>query len=93
MTTETVRNETVAATQRTTEQLRQFGDRATETGRAFSQLALDTYEQAVSNFIQLEHKAAEAVPFEWVKAAIDAHASYVEGLSAAYVKAARAVLN
>jgi hypothetical protein len=84
--------DTFAAAQQATDQVRQFGERATGTGRALGQLALDTYEQAVSSFVELEQKAAEAAPVDWVKAAITAHASFVEDMNAAYVRAARAVI-
>ena len=85
-------NDTFATAQQATDQVRQFGERTADAGRAFGQLALDTYEQAVATFIELEQKAAEAAPVEWVKTAIHAHASFVEDASAAYVRAARSVL-
>jgi hypothetical protein len=87
-----VTNDTFATAQQATDQVRQFGERATDAGKAFGQLALDTYEQAVATLIDLEHKAADAVPVEWVKSAINAHASFVEDTSAAYVRVARSVL-
>jgi hypothetical protein len=93
MSTETVRDETFAAAQQATDQVRQFGERATGAGRAFGQLALDTYEQAVNTYIEFEQKAAEAAPFDWAKAALSAHASFIGELNGAYVKAARAVLD
>ncbi len=79
--------------QRATDQVREFSERATGTGRAFGQLALDAYEQAVRSFLDLEHKAAEAAPVDWVGAAIGAHASFVEDVTSAYVRAARSVLS
>src|SRR3712207_2051167 len=92
MTTETVGNEAYAAAQNATDQAREIGERATGAGRAFGQLALDTYEQAVNTYVEFEQKAAEAVPFDWAKAAISAHASFVGEINGAYVRAARAVL-
>jgi hypothetical protein len=82
-----------ATAEKATEQVREFGERAAGTGKAFGQLALDTYEQAVNTIIEFEHKAAEAAPVDWVKTAIGAHASFVGDLSGAYVKAARSVLS
>jgi hypothetical protein len=76
-----------------TQQVREFSERAVGTGRAFGQLALDAYEKAVSTFVEFEHKAADAAPVEWVKAAIGAHASLVEDVNSAYVRAARSVLD
>jgi hypothetical protein len=80
------------AGERVTEQFRQFGEQAAGTGRSYVQLALNTYEQAVKGLVDFERKAAEAAPVEWVKTAIDAHASLVSDLSTAYVKAVRVAL-
>jgi hypothetical protein len=79
-------------TEQVNKQVRDLGERYTGTTRTFGQLALDAYERAVTNFVEFEHKAADATPVEWVKAAIGAHASFVEELSGAYVKAARSLL-
>ncbi len=93
MTTETIRNETMAAAQQATEQAREFGDRATGAGRAFGQLALDTYEQAVNTFVEFEQRAADAAPYDWAKTALNAHASFVEEINGAYVRIVRSVLD
>jgi hypothetical protein len=82
-----------AAAEQATDQVRQFGERAQGAGREFSKLALDTYEQAVATFVELEQKAAETAPVDWVKAALTAHASFVEDMNAAYVRAARSVID
>ena len=79
--------------EKATEQVREFAERAAGTGRAFGQLALDTYEQAVNTLVEFENKAAEAAPVDWVKTAIGAHASFVNDLTGAYVKAARSALD
>jgi hypothetical protein len=80
------------ATERATQQVREFGEQAAATGRNFTGLALDTYERAVASYVELEQKAAEAAPVDWVKAAIDAHVSFVKDINQAYVKAARSAL-
>jgi hypothetical protein len=81
------------ATERVTEQVRQFGEQAAAAGRGFGHLALSTYEQAVTNLVEFERKAAEAAPVDWVKTAIDAHASLVKDINNAYVKAVRVALD
>jgi hypothetical protein len=90
-------NEAFAAagqtTERVTEQVRQFGEQAAAAGRGFGRVALSSYEQAVANVVELERKAAEAAPVEWVKTAIDAHASFVTDINNAYVKAVRVALD
>jgi hypothetical protein len=54
---------------------------------------VDAYEKAVSSVVEFEQKAAEAAPVEWVKTAVGAHASFLQDVNAAYVKAARVVLS
>jgi hypothetical protein len=78
--------------ERTTQQIRDFGERTAVAGRAFGELALDAYEETTKSLVEFEHRAADAAPVDWVKAAIGAHASFVQDVNAAYVKAARAIL-
>jgi hypothetical protein len=80
------------ATERATQQIREFGEQAAATSRNFGNMALDTYERAVASYVEFEQKAAEAAPIDWVKAAIDAHASFVKDVNGAYVKAVRGSL-
>jgi hypothetical protein len=53
---------------------------------------LHTYEQLVANFVEFEHKAASGMRSERAKAAINLHATFVEDLTAVYVRTARAAL-
>ncbi len=85
-----------AATQageRATQQVREFGEQAAASGRSFTHLALDTYEQAMASVVEFEEKAAEAAPVDWAKSAIGAHAAFVKDIAEAYVRAARTALN
>ncbi|WP_203931557.1 hypothetical protein [Virgisporangium ochraceum] len=54
--------------------------------------ALHTYEQAVANFVQFEHKAAEVTTSERTKAALNLHATFLADLTAVYVRTARAAM-
>jgi len=54
--------------------------------------ALHTYEQAVANFAGFEHKAAEVTRSERMKAALNLHATFIEDLTAVYVRTARAAM-
>ena len=54
--------------------------------------ALHTYEQAVANFVQFEHKAAEVATSERAKAALNLHATFIEDLTAVYMRTARAAM-
>lgn len=75
------------------DQVREFGDRANESGRSIGRLYIDAYEQAVNSFVELENKAADVAPVDWMKTAIAAHASLVGNINAAYVQAVRSALN
>ena len=74
-------------------QVREYGERATETSRAFGRQAIDAYEQVVKSAVDVERAAADAAPVDWVKTAISAHASFVADVNAAYVGAVRSILN
>ena len=76
-----------------TEQVREYGERATETTRAFGRQAIDAYEQVVKSAVDFERAAADAAPADWIKTAIGAHASFVADVNAAYVGAVRSILN
>ena len=76
-----------------TEQIREYGQRATESTRAFSRQAIDAYEQVVTSAVDAERAAADAAPADWIKNAIGAHASFVADVNAAYVGAVRSLIN
>jgi hypothetical protein len=75
------------------EQVREYGERATETTRAFGRQAIDAYEQIVKSAVEFERAASDAGPADWIKTAIGAHAAFVADVNAAYVGAVRSVLN
>jgi hypothetical protein len=75
------------------QQAREIGERFTGAGRVFGQLALDSYERGVATVVDLERKAADTAQVEWVRNAVGAHATFVQDLNAAYLKAARSVLD
>ena len=91
--TEQAAQQTREFTEQAAEQTRELTAQAVDSGRAFGRMALDTYEQAVNTFVEYERKAADAAPVEWVKTAVGAHASFVHDVNAAYVRAARSVLD
>lgn len=84
---------TTDATFAATEQVREYGERATESTRAFGRQAIDLYEQAVKNAVEFERAAADAAPADWIKTAVGAHAQFVADVNAAYVGAVRSVLS
>jgi hypothetical protein len=54
--------------------------------------ALHTYEQAVANFAGFEHKAADVASSKRMKAALDLHATFIEDVTAVYMRTARAAM-
>jgi hypothetical protein len=74
-------------------QVREYGERTTETTRAFGRQAIDAYEQIVKSTVEFERAASDAAPADWIKTAIGAHAAFVADMNAAYVGAVRSVLN
>jgi hypothetical protein len=54
--------------------------------------ALKAYERFVANFVEFEHKAAASMRSERAKAALNLHATFVEDITAVYVRTARAAL-
>ena len=46
----------------TGEQVREYGERATETSKAFGRQAIDAYEQVVKSAVDFEKAAADAAP-------------------------------
>jgi hypothetical protein len=76
-----------------TEQVREYGEKATENTRAFGRQALDAYEQVVKSTVEFERAAADAAPADWIKTAIGAHASFVADVNAAYLGAVRSIIS
>ena len=75
------------------EQVREYGERATETTKVFGRQAIDAYEQVVKSAVDFEKAAADVAPADWIKTAIGAHASFVQDVNNAYVSAARTLLS
>jgi hypothetical protein len=75
------------------EQVREYGERASETSKVFGRQAIDAYEQVVKSAVEFEKAAADVAPADWIKTAVGAHASFVQDVNAAYVSAARTLLS
>ncbi len=75
------------------EQVREYGEKVTETTRAFGRQAIDAYEQVVKSAVDFGRAAADAAPADWIKTAIGAHAAFAADVNAAYVGAVRSILN
>jgi hypothetical protein len=90
---ERVADEVKADTDYATARVREAGVRTIDASRTFGQLALDAYEETAKGLIEFEQRAGEAAPVDWMKAAIGAHVSFVQDVNAAYLKAARNLLD
>jgi hypothetical protein len=77
----------------TSKQLQEFGERVVDSGRQVGRLVLDGYEQAVTSLVEFEKNAADAAPVEWIKEALNAHASLISDVNSAYLKIAREALS
>jgi hypothetical protein len=80
------------AMDKTTTQLREFGDRTIKAGREVCNLILNTYENTVASLVEFEQRAAEAANNDWVKVSITAHAGFLKNINVAYINAVRAAL-
>jgi predicted RNA-binding Zn ribbon-like protein len=74
--------------QRIRELTEQFIDAAKNGGNA----ALDAYENALQSLVDFQNRAAGASQLDWVSSIAQAHAKFVQDVSAAYVSAARDML-
>jgi hypothetical protein len=66
----------------------QFIDAAKKGGNA----SLDAYENALQSLVEFQQRAAGASQLDWVSSIAQAHAKFVQDVSAAYVSAARDML-
>jgi hypothetical protein len=74
------------------ERVREYGDRATETGKKLSGTLVDTYEKYVLTIADASQKAGEATNIEWISAAASAQAGITREMTKAYASAARELL-
>jgi hypothetical protein len=92
-TTEEATAQTADAAQQAIDQTRRFGNEATDASREFGRMMLNSYEQVVNTFVDLEQRAAEAMPNDWMRATISAHASFIGDVNRAYLRSMHSVLD
>jgi hypothetical protein len=66
----------------------QFLDASKKGGNA----TLDAYERSLQNLVEFQQQAAGASQIDWVNTVAQAHAKFIQDVSAAYVSAARDML-
>ncbi len=69
--------------------IRELNEELLTVAKSAGNATLDAYESALTNLLQFQTKVAERSQLDWVSAIASAHASFVQDLSSAYLKAAR----
>jgi predicted RNA-binding Zn ribbon-like protein len=82
-----------AATDEVVQRIRELTDRFIESAKSAGNQSLDAYEQSLRTLVEFQERAAGASQLDWVSSIAAAHAKFVQDVSAAYVSAAREMLN
>jgi hypothetical protein len=75
--------------EQTVQHLKELSNQAIEAGKQNGRIWLDTYEQMLNSFIDLQKKAASGSQAEWVTTLANTNADFVREMSQAYLTAAR----
>jgi predicted RNA-binding Zn ribbon-like protein len=81
-----------AAVDEVAQRIRELTERFIDAARKAGNASLDTYEKSLQSLVDFEERAAGASQLDWVSNIAQAHAKFVQDVSAAYVSAAREVL-
>jgi predicted RNA-binding Zn ribbon-like protein len=76
----------------TIKQIRELTERFIDSAKAAGNQNLDAYEQSLRTLVEFQERAAGASQLDWVSTIAQAHAKFVQDVSAAYVTAARQML-
>jgi hypothetical protein len=71
------------------QRIRELTERFIEAAKKAGNESLDMYEKSLQNLVDFEERAAGASQLDWVASIAQAHAKFVQEISAAYVSAAR----
>lgn len=78
-----------AAAEQSVQHIRDLTEQLIDASKKGGHAALDAYEKALANMVEFEKQAAGASQLDWVTNVAEAHAKFVQDVSAAYVSAAR----
>ena len=81
-----------AAAEDAAKRIRELTERFIEAGKSAGNQSLDAYEQSLRTLVEFEERAAGASQLDWVANLAQAHAKFVQDVSAAYINAARNML-
>jgi hypothetical protein len=74
------------------ERVREYSDKAADTGKKLSGTLVDSYEKYVVTLADASQKAGEATNIEWISTAASAQAGITREVTKAYASAARELL-
>ena len=81
-----------AASEEAVQRIRELTERFIESAKTAGNQSLDAYEQSLRTLVEFEERAAGASQLDWVSSIAQAHAKFVQDVTAAYVSAARSTL-
>jgi hypothetical protein len=85
-------NAATAAYEQTAERVRALTEQFIEGAKRAGNYSLDIYVKSLENLVEFEQRAAGASQLDWVNSITQAHAKFMQDVSAAYVSAARDML-
>lgn len=74
------------------QRIRDLNEKLITAAKQSGNLSLDAYEKTLAGIVEFETKVANATQLDWISALANAHTSFVNEVSSAYVTAARDVL-
>ena len=81
-----------AASDEAVQRIRDLTEQFIEAAKTAGNQSLDAYEESLRTLVEFEQRAAGASQLDWVSNIAQAHARFVQEVSAAYVNAARDML-
>lgn len=81
-----------ATAEQSVQHIRELTEQLIDATKKGGNAAVDAYERALQNMVDFEKQAAGASQLDWVTNIAQAHAKFVQDVSAAYVSAARDML-
>jgi hypothetical protein len=81
-----------AAVDEAAQRIRELTERFIDAAKKAGNESLDVYEKSLQSLVDFEERAAGASQLDWVSSIAQAHAKFVQDVSAAYVSAAREML-
>jgi predicted RNA-binding Zn ribbon-like protein len=81
-----------AAVEQSAQHIRELTEQFIDAAKKGGNASLDAYEKALQNLVDFQQQIAGASQLDWVSSIAQAHAKFVQDVSAAYVAAARDML-